>query len=38
MFCQLILGVFEYSVLRIQEIYALEIVVFHIAVYGLYKL
>ena len=34
---QLISGAFEHSVLRVQEIYALENVVFTIAIYGLYK-
>ena len=34
---QLISVAFEHSVLRVQEIYALENAVFCIAVYGLYK-
>ena len=34
---QLISGVFEHSVLRVWEIYALENVLFYIAVYGFYK-
>ena len=34
---QLISGAFEHSMLRVQEIYALDNAVSNIAVYGLYK-